>query len=169
MIGRPRGTTKDIARGCRFAQEVEKVCNREKFRSTRAAILGLPESGLRKWEKGGNIDNRALAALSRAGADIHYILTGERQENRKEMPAHDPLAALNPPPADCKNAGLCGRLAKLFALLREFSHGSILDADDHLLEVAILAVAKHRAAPVRQAAMETFEQGPVVEAEKKQA
>jgi hypothetical protein len=169
MAGRTKGATFDRERGSRLTEELKKMFPGEKYRVGRAQRLGLSESSLRNWEDGIDIDNRALAAVSHHGGDIHYILTGERQEQRKEMPHHDPLEALNPPPRDCPNGGLCGRLAKLVALLREFSHGAIFDADDKLLEVAILAVAKHRAAPVRQAAMETFEQSPVVDADRKKA
>lgn len=166
--GRVPGATVDAARGLRFLEECEIVFRNAK-RTQVAASLGCGESSVRAWEKGVNIDNRALAALSRHGADIHYILTGERQAQAKAHAPRDPLAQIIDPPASCPNHGLCRRLAMLVQLQKVLLNGEL---QGELVEVAIRAVAAYRAERVRPTPrdqVETFEQGPVVVAEKKEA
>jgi transcriptional regulator with XRE-family HTH domain len=78
MSPRIAGATKDLERGKRLKKVLKKMFPKTKSRNQKAEKLGVPESSLRNWEAGMNIDNRALAKLGELGGDIYYILTGKK-------------------------------------------------------------------------------------------
>lgn len=166
----------DHAMGKRVKEVLDKKFGNVSNREIGDQIGPFSESAVRSWKRGEEIMNsKALAILAKDGVDIHWILTGERQENRVPLPDVDHLDQITDNP-DCPNSGLCRRLASIVQLQRLIASPKFVEGvSEELVGVAMLALAKHRAAPIRKAAMESFEQGPVVDAapevdaEKKQA
>jgi hypothetical protein len=114
-VGRPKGSTSDKSRGNRFVEITKELFPRFESRAKRASALGCNEADFRRWESGANIDNRALAALLRHGADIGYILTGERSSDQGAP--------------ECPRGLLCERLPKLLQLLGEMFEGAAADPE----------------------------------------
>lgn len=157
----------DQAMGCRVEESLQKVFGKASNEAMGHELGSVSEGTVRNWRKGKEIVNgKALAELARRGADIHYILTGQRREDRKEPAARDPLSGLIDAPPRCPNGGLCKRLAMRDQLVREvMTDDFLLNMDEEAVKVALHAVAAYRASATKQEAMETFEQGPVVDAE----
>jgi hypothetical protein len=131
-------------------------------------VLKVPRSSLSRWKHGASIDCDHLAKLAKEGADVHYILTGEPGESRKEPPQVDPLNAITAAPAACPNHGLCNILAKHALLLRGLLSAGMLESGLALeaVEAAMHVVARHHADGTKQKASEACVESPNVEAKK---
>jgi transcriptional regulator with XRE-family HTH domain len=72
---------KDVERGKRLRRLREDVEYADLASAARRA--GVSEGGLRKWEKGGEIERKSIAALARAyEANPRWIMTGEEPMQR---------------------------------------------------------------------------------------
>lgn len=143
---------KDIERGKRFREICESAFAGESFRSIGKLLGGYSSSRMSDWLSGDRIDNRALAALSRHGADIHYILTGERRAEADRPAAATTSAAavssmqavvereLRPPPESCPNRGACEKQAKILRLFAGML--GLVSADDAEVERAVDVVGQ---------------------------
>jgi len=102
---------KDIERGKRFAEICAEAFPGASKRDLARQFQLSSDGRIRQFEGGVTIDNRALAALLRRGADIGYILTGERWTFAP--------ASGEPVAEPCTAGKLCERLPTLLKLLGE--------------------------------------------------
>jgi hypothetical protein len=112
--GRRKGATSDPERGLRLIEESENLFGKTK-KGQRLAIIGVSAASWHGYTRGANIDNKTLAALLRHGADIGYILTGERSSDQGAP--------------ECPRGLLCERLPKLLQLLGEMFEGAAADPE----------------------------------------
>ncbi len=87
----------DVAVGKRFKEIVEVCFGIQSFRKLRDEFGLESHSSIPGFYTGSHIDPRAIAAVARAGGDIHYVFTGERSTERA-APAcqHGKLCELAP-------------------------------------------------------------------------
>lgn len=107
------------------AYRLEEILKKTFDQPTNAAIgcaFGVSEATVRNWRTGReHINGKALAELARRGADIHWLLTGERAA----------------PSSECQNGRVCERLPMLLRLLAEMFEET---ADPEKRETVIAAL-----------------------------
>jgi len=146
-------------RSMRLKKELQKVFP-DLNRSQVAGKIGVTEGTIRQWESGGDITSLPLARIAQHGGDVHYILTGEKRENRKEPKQPDPLDEISADPAKYPPGGISSRLAKLVRLQRALLASDILAGiDDQDLDVCIAALKKRHEEKAKAREVETYFQG----------
>jgi hypothetical protein len=62
--------------------------------------LSMPQGTFHGWIAGANIDNRALGTMMRNGADIFYILTGEKSPRAEQLQEEENVSEKRTPLAE---------------------------------------------------------------------
>jgi hypothetical protein len=107
---------KDIERGKRFRKTCADAFQGKSLRSIGRALGGYSSSRMDGWTKGDGIDNRALAALANKGADVHWLLTGERKAPARTAGAEGETLV---PDFICPRGRMCDALPHIFVILAD--------------------------------------------------